>query len=107
MSGAISTLTYLYVANLLTQLIYTRTNSFHKGIPFFRKAWNINEKVSAKINQRHKKKTKKHYNDCGTSYINICIDFLSINYNFLSALLHFVYHQISDYEIYTALARKW
>ena len=45
MSGAISTLTYLYLANLLTQLIYTRTNSLHKGIPFFRKAWNINKKV--------------------------------------------------------------
>ena len=29
------------LANLLTQLVYTRTNSPQKGIPFFPKAWNM------------------------------------------------------------------
>ena len=41
MSGAIPTLTYPNLANLLTQIIYPRTKSPQKGIPLFRKAWNI------------------------------------------------------------------
>ena len=41
MPGAIPTLTTSNLANLLTQLIYTRTKSPQKGIYFFRKAWNM------------------------------------------------------------------
>ena len=41
MPDAIPTLTYSNLANFLTQLIYTRTNSPQKGIPLFRKAWNM------------------------------------------------------------------
>ena len=33
----------------------------------------------------------------------IYIDWLSINLNLLHVHLHYAYHQISDYEIYTAL----
>ena len=40
MPGAIPTLTS-NLANLLTQLIYTGTKSPQKGIPAFRKAWNM------------------------------------------------------------------
>ena len=46
-----------------------------------------------------------HNNDWETPYIDIYIELLSINFNFLSVLLHYVYHQISDSEIYTALIR--
>ena len=46
-------------------------------------------------------------NDYETPYIDIYIDLVSINFNFLSVLLHYVYHQISDFEIYTALATIW
>ena len=44
-----------------------------------------------------------HINDCGTPYLDIYIDLLSINFNLLSVLLHYAYYQISDSEIYTAL----
>ena len=44
-----------------------------------------------------------HNNDCETPYIDIYIDLLSINFNLLFVLLHCAYHQISDFEIYTAL----
>ena len=40
-------------------------------------------------------------NDCKTSYIDIYIDLLSINFNLLSVLQRYAYHQISDIEIYT------
>ena len=30
-------------------------------------------------------------------------DLVLINFNLVSILLHYAYHQISDYEIYTAL----
>ena len=36
-----------------------------------------------------------------TLSIDIYIDLLSIIFHFLSILLHWVYYQISDYEIYT------
>ena len=38
-----------------------------------------------------------------TSYIDIYIDLLSINLNLLSALQHYAYHQIIDFEIYAPL----
>ena len=41
MSSAISTLTYLQLNYLLTQLIYARTKSPQKGLFFFHKAWNM------------------------------------------------------------------
>ena len=44
-----------------------------------------------------------HNNDCKTPYIDIYIDLLSINFNLLSLLQHYAYHQISDFEIYTSL----
>ena len=44
-----------------------------------------------------------HNNDCETPYIDIYIDLLWINFNLMSVLLCYVYHQISDSEIYTAL----
>ena len=34
----------------------------------------------------------------------VYIDLLSINFNLLSELLHYAYHQISNFEIYTAIA---
>ena len=44
-----------------------------------------------------------HNNDCESPYIEIYIDLLSINFNLMSVLLYCAHHQISDYEIYTAL----
>ena len=41
--------------------------------------------------------------NCKTSYIDIYIDLMSINFNLLSVLQHYAYHQISDFEIYTSL----
>ena len=35
--------------------------------------------------------------------LDIYTDLLSINFNLLSVLLHYAYHQISDFEIYTAI----
>ena len=64
-------------------------------------------KVSAKINLRQKNSyIFLHNNDCETPYIDIYIDLLSIYFNLLSVLLHCAYHQISDYEIYTALSNS-
>ena len=69
--------------------------------------------VSAKINQRnfiYFQKTSYIFlrnNDCEIPYIDIYIDLLSINFNLLSLLLHCAYHQISDYETYTALTAIW
>ena len=40
MSGAIPTLTYLWLSYLLTQLIYARTKPPQKGLLLFHKAWN-------------------------------------------------------------------
>ena len=45
-----------------------------------------------------------HNNDCKTPQIDIYIDLLSINFNLLSVLQHYAYHQISDFETYTSLA---
>ena len=36
-------------------------------------------------------------------YIDTYIDLLSINFNFLSVHLHYVYHQISHFGVYAAL----
>ena len=44
-----------------------------------------------------------HNNDCETPYVDIYTDLLLINFNLLSLLLPCGYHQISDFEIYTAL----
>ena len=44
-----------------------------------------------------------HNNDCETPYIDIYIDLLSINFNLLSVLLRYAYHQISDFETCTAI----
>ena len=56
--------------------------------------------------------TKKSYiflynNNCETSYIDIYIDLVSINLNFLSILQHYAYHQIGDFEICAALTTIW
>ena len=40
-----------------------------------------------------------HNNECKTPSIEIYIDLMSINFNLLSVLLHYAYHQISDYWI--------
>ena len=37
------------------------------------------------------------------TYVDIYIDLLSINFNLLSILLHYAYHQISDFETYTVI----
>ena len=132
-SHAILILTYLQLSYLLTQLIYARTKSPQKNPFLFCKAWKItNDCVSASkiltmgvklMTERYKKNTymkskgeckdkchKKnsyiffHNNDCKTPYIQIFIDFLSINFNLLSIRQHYAYHQISDFEIYTSLA---
>ena len=132
MSGAIPILTYLQLSYLLTQLIYARTKSPQKGLFLFHKAWNMtNYCVSVTktlmmgvklMTEKYKKNThikskgqckdkclKKnsyiflHNNDCKTPYIDIYIDLLSINFNLLSVLQHYAYHQISDFEIYTSL----
>ena len=62
-------------------------------------------KVIAKINKCHKKNSYifLYNNDCKTPYIDIYIDLLSINFNLLSVLYHYAYHQISDFDIYIAL----
>ena len=60
MPGAIPTLTYSNLANFLTQLIYTRTKSPQKGIPVFRKAWNMPVLSLIYSYQIHSHKT----NDC-------------------------------------------
>ena len=44
-----------------------------------------------------------HNNDCKTPYIDIYIDLLWINFNLLSVLKRYAYHQISEFEIYTSL----
>ena len=43
------------------------------------------------------------HNDCKTPSIDIYIDLLTIDFNLLAVLSINAYHQISDYEIYTAL----
>ena len=41
------------------------------------------------------------------TYVEIYSDLLSINFNLLSIILHYVYHQISDFETYTVIATIW
>ena len=60
MSSAISTLTYLQLNYLLTQLIYARTKSPQKGLFLFRKAWNMPVLFSICFYQIHISMT----NDC-------------------------------------------
>ena len=133
MSGAIPILTYLQLNCLLTQLIYARTKLSQKGLFLLHKAWNMTKecvsvtkiltmgvklmterykkvltkkvKVSSKIRQCLKKNSYifQHNNDCKTLYIDIHIDLLSINFNLLSVLQYYAYHQINDFEIYTSL----
>ena len=131
MFGAIPILTYLQLNYLLTQLIYARTKSPQKGLFLFHKAWNMtNDCVSVTktlmmgvklMTERYKKNTHikskgqckdkclknnsyifLHNSDCKTPYINIYIDLPSINFNLLSVLSHYAYHQISDFEIHTS-----
>ena len=49
----------------------------------------------------------QHSSDCETPYMDIYIKMLSINFILQSVLYHYAYHQISDFEIYTALATIW
>ena len=63
-------------------------------------------KVSAKVNQRHKN-IFPHNIDWEIPQIVIYIDLLSFNSHLLSVFMHCAYHQISDYEIYTALTTIW
>ena len=62
-------------------------------------------KVSAKISNCYKKNSYifLRNNDCKSLYIDIYIDLLAINFNLLSVPQHYVYHQISDFEINTSL----
>ena len=53
MSGAISALTYLQVSYLLTQPIYARTKSSQKGLPLFRKEWDMPVLFSVCVYQVH------------------------------------------------------
>ena len=62
--------------------------------------------------QRKISATKESYifldnSDCETSYIEIYIDLLSINFNLLSVLQHYAYYQISDFEIYAPVTTIW
>ena len=133
MSGAIPILTYLWLSYLLTQLIYARTKSPQKGLFLFPQdmehdQWLYlcyqNTHDGSKFNDREVQKNthikskgqckykcpKKnsyislHNNDRKTPYKNIYIDLLLINFNLLSVLHHYAYHQISDFEIYNSLA---
>ena len=131
MSGAIPVLTCLQLSYLLTQLISARTKSPEKGLFLFHKAWSMTnycvtvtkilmmgvklmteryKKIHIKSKGQCKDKCLKknsyiflHNSDCKTPYIDIYIDLLSINFNLLSVLQHYAYHQISDFEIYTSL----
>ena len=60
MSDAISTLTYLKLSYLLTQLFQARTKSPQKGLLLFRKAWNMPVLFSVCFYQIHINIT----NDC-------------------------------------------
>ena len=130
MSATIPKLTYLQLSYLLTQLIYDRAKSPQNGFSLFHKAWQmINDCVCyqnphdrSKINDREVKKNTHikskgqckdkclknnsyiflHNSDSKTPYINIYIDLPSINFNLLSVLSHYAYHQISDFEIHTS-----
>ena len=132
MSSAIPILTYLQLSYLLTQLIYTRTKSLQKGLFLFHKAWNMTNNCASVtktlmidvklMTERYKKNTHEkskdqfkdkclkknsyiflHNSDSKTPYIDIHIDSVLINFNLLSVLQHYVYHQISDFEIYASL----
>ena len=132
MSSAIPILTYLQLSYLLTQLIYTRTKSLQKGLFLFHKAWNMTNNCASVtktlmidvklMTERYKKNTHEkskdqfkdkclkknsyiflHNSDSKTPQIDIHIDSLLINFNLLSVLQHYVYHQISDFEIYASL----
>ena len=46
-------------------------------------------------------------NDCKTPYIDIYTDLLSINFNLLSVLWYYAYHQICNFEMYTSLTTIW
>ena len=80
------------------------TKTLVKGVKLMTDRYKKKVKVSAKINKCSKKSyIFLHSNDCKTPYIDIYIDLLSINFNLLSVLQHYAYHQISDFEIYTSL----
>ena len=78
-----------------------------KGVKLMTERYKKILKVSAKINNCHTKKSYifLHNNDCETRYIDtlLYIDLLSINFNLLSVLYHYAYHQIRDFEINTSL----
>ena len=72
-----------------------------KGVELMTDMKNTHIKSNAKMNNCHKKNSYifVHNNDCKTPYI----DLLSINFNLLSVLWYYAYHQISNFEIFTAL----
>ena len=72
-----------------------------KGVELMTDTKNTHIKSNAKMNNCHKKNSYifVHNNDCKTPYI----DLLSINFNLLSVLWYYAYHQISNFEIFTAL----
>ena len=133
MSCTIPILTYLQLSYLLTQLIYARTRSPQKGLFLFHNAWNMtNDCVSITktlmmgvklMSERHIQKNTRikskgqckdrtsvskriHMFSCTAmtaKHLTQTIGLLSINFNLLSILQHYAYHQISDFEIYTPL----
>ena len=76
-----------------------------KGVELMTDMKNTHIKSNAKMNNCHKKNSYifVHNIDCKTSYIDIYIDLLSINFNLLSVLWYYAYHRISNFEIFTAL----
>ena len=76
-----------------------------KGVELMTDTKNTHIKSNAKMNNCHKKNSYifVHNSDCKTSYIDIYIDLLSINFNLLSVLWYYAYHRISNFEIFTAL----
>ena len=72
-----------------------------KGVELMTDMKNTHIKSNAKMNNCHKKNSYIFVlnNDCKTPYI----DLLSINFNLLSVLWYYAYHQISNFEIFTAL----
>ena len=76
-----------------------------KGVELMTDMKNTHIKSNAKMNNCHKKNSYifVHNNDCKTPYIDIYTDLLSINFNLLSVLWYYAYHQICNFEMYTSL----
>ena len=83
----------------------TKSRSQKNSINRYKQNTHIKSKGQCKDKQCQKKNSYIFLlkNDCKTPYIDIFIQLLSINFNLLSVLQHYAYHQISDFEINTSL----